>query len=59
MSNREPVIVVSGLPRSGTSLMMKMLEAGGVEVLTDQMRAADDSNPGGYYELEPMPSPKP
>ena len=52
MSDRETVIVVSGLPRSGTSMMMKMLEAGGMEVLTDQMRMADESNPGGYYELE-------
>jgi hypothetical protein len=47
-----PVIVVSGLPRSGTSMAMKMLEAGGVAVLTDGLRAADLSNPKGYYELE-------
>jgi hypothetical protein len=46
------VIVVSGLPRSGTSLMMQMLERGGVEVLTDGVRAADPDNPRGYYELE-------
>jgi len=52
MSNKEIVIVVSGLPRSGTSMMMKMLEAGGVEALTDQTRAPDESNPGGYYELD-------
>ncbi len=46
------VTVVSGLPRSGTSMMMKMLEAGGVDVLTDQVRQADADNPTGYYELE-------
>jgi hypothetical protein len=47
-----PIIVVSGLPRSGTSLMMKMLAAGGVELLTDGLRAADEDNPDGYFELE-------
>jgi hypothetical protein len=46
------VIVVSGLPRSGTSMMMKMLEQGGVPILTDSIRRADDDNPNGYYELE-------
>jgi hypothetical protein len=46
------IIVVSGLPRSGTSLMMQMLDRGGVEVVTDQMRSADTDNPRGYYELE-------
>jgi hypothetical protein len=46
------IIIVSGLPRSGTSLMMQMLENGGVEVVTDQIRAADADNPRGYYELE-------
>jgi hypothetical protein len=46
------VTVVSGLPRSGTSLMMQMLEAGGMPVLTDGVRQADASNPRGYYELE-------
>jgi hypothetical protein len=47
-----PIVVVSGLPRSGTSLAMKMLEAGGVDVVTDGVRVADVSNPNGYYELE-------
>jgi hypothetical protein len=47
-----PVIVVSGLPRSGTSMAMKMLEAGGVPIVTDGIRTADESNPKGYYELE-------
>ena len=49
---RAPVVVVSGLPRSGTSMMMKMLEAGGIPPLTDELRTADDDNPKGYYELE-------
>ena len=44
--------IVSGLPRSGTSLMMSMLAAGGLEVLTDQLRTPDDDNPVGYFELE-------
>jgi hypothetical protein len=48
----KPVIVVSGLPRSGTSMAMQMLEAGGLEILTDGVREADESNPVGYYELE-------
>jgi uncharacterized protein YcaQ len=46
------VIVVSGLPRSGTSMMMQMLDAGGVEVLTDNLRTPDEDNPNGYYEYE-------
>jgi hypothetical protein len=48
----QPIIIVSGLPRSGTSLMMQMLDQGGVEVVTDQQRTADIDNPRGYYELE-------
>ena len=48
----QPVVVVSGLPRSGTSMMMKMLEAGGIPVWLDGVRTADDQNPKGYYELE-------
>jgi LPS sulfotransferase NodH len=48
----QPVIVVSGLPRSGTSMMMKMLEAGGLEVLTDHLRQPNEDNPQGYYEFE-------
>lgn len=46
------VIVVSGLPRSGTSMMMKMLEAGGIPVLVDNLRTPDPDNPQGYYEYE-------
>lgn len=48
----EPVIIVSGLPRSGTSMMMKMLEQGGLEIVTDEIREADEDNPKGYYEFE-------
>ncbi len=47
-----PVILVSGLPRSGTSMMMKILDAGGLEILTDNQRVADEDNPKGYYEFE-------
>ncbi len=46
------ITVVSGLPRSGTSLMMQMLEKGGMEILTDGMRKADENNERGYYEYE-------
>ena len=48
----EFITVVSGLPRSGTSMMMKMLVAGGMDILTDNTRIPDDDNPRGYYELE-------
>ncbi len=48
----QTVIVVSGLPRSGTSMMMKMLAEGGLPVLTDAIRSADEDNPNGYFELE-------
>ena len=50
----EIITVVSGLPRSGTSMMMRMLEAGGIPPLTDNVREADQDNPGGYYEFEPV-----
>ena len=46
------ITIVSGLPRSGTSMMMKILEAGGLEVFTDNLRLPDEDNPKGYYELE-------
>jgi hypothetical protein len=49
-----PVTIVSGLPRSGTSMMMRMLEAGGLPLLMDNLRRADEDNPGGYYEFEPV-----
>jgi len=50
--NRETITIVSGLPRSGTSMMMAMLEAGGMPVLTDNIRTANEDNPKGYYEFE-------
>jgi hypothetical protein len=46
------IVIVSGLPRSGTSLMCQMLENGGIEVVTDSIRTADTDNPRGYFELE-------
>jgi len=49
---RDFVTVVTGLPRSGTSLMMQMLAAGGIPPLTDDHRVADESNPRGYFEYE-------
>ena len=52
----DQIVVVSGLPRSGTSLMMQMLDKGGLDVLIDDKREADDSNPKGYYEYEPVMS---
>ena len=52
----ETVVLVSGLPRSGTSMMMQMLAAGGVEALTDGARDADESNPRGYWEVEKVKS---
>lgn len=48
------IVVVSGLPRSGTSLMMQMLQAGGMEIIKDDLRAADEDNPEGYFEYEPV-----
>ena len=50
----KPIVIVSGLPRSGTSMAMKMLAAGGMPLLTDGVRGADESNPKGYYEFEPV-----
>lgn len=56
MTNYRPpenrIIIVSGLPRSGTSMMMRMLQAGGLEIVTDSGRPADRSNPLGYFEDE-------
>jgi len=50
--DRDYVTVVSGLPRSGTSMLMKMLDGGGIPPLTDEIRTADVDNPKGYYEFE-------
>lgn len=49
---RGEVVVVSGLPRSGTSMLMQMLHAGGMETITDGKRTSDESNPKGYFEDE-------
>ncbi len=49
---RQKIVVVSGLPRSGTSMMMKMLAEGGLSILTDSQREADEDNPNGYFEVE-------
>lgn len=46
--------MVSGLPRSGTSMMMRMITAGGVPAITDGVRTPDDDNPLGYFEFEPV-----
>src|SRR5229473_1246199 len=54
MSIRDYVTVVTGMPRSGTSLMMQMLEAGGITALADDRRPADIHNPQGYFEYEPV-----
>lgn len=48
------VTLVTGLPRCGTSMMMRMLEAGGLPIMTDEVRTADADNPRGYYEFEPV-----
>jgi hypothetical protein len=48
----QPIMIVSGLPRSGTSLMMQMLDRGGIEILTDRLRTPDLDNPRGYCEFE-------
>ncbi|MCP4495277.1 MAG: tetratricopeptide repeat protein, partial [Phycisphaeraceae bacterium] len=52
VSDRKPVVVVSGLPRSGTSMMMQMLANGGVPAFSDGNREADEDNPRGYFEHE-------
>jgi hypothetical protein len=51
---RDYVSIVSGMPRSGTSLAMQMLRAGGMPLLTDERRPADAHNPRGYFEYEPV-----
>ena len=50
----EQITIVSGLPRSGTSMMMQMIDKGGIPALTDHIRTADEDNPKGYYEFEPV-----
>lgn len=52
LASPAPIYVVSGLPRSGTSMLMRMVAAAGIPPLTDQQRQADEDNPLGYFELE-------
>jgi hypothetical protein len=54
MTFQPPILIVSGLPRSGTSLVMQMLQAGGAPLLADDRRPADAENPRGYFEYEPV-----
>ena len=53
-ARRDYVAIVSGLPRSGTSMMMQMLDRGGIPALVDNVRKPDEDNPKGYYEFEPV-----
>lgn len=48
------ITIVSGLPRSGTSMTMQMIDQGGIPALKDEIRVADEDNPKGYYEFEPV-----
>jgi hypothetical protein len=50
--SRDFATIVSGVPRSGTSLAMHMLEVGGIPALTDGKRVPDEHNPHGYFEYE-------
>ncbi|HMD89621.1 MAG TPA: sulfotransferase domain-containing protein [Anaerolineaceae bacterium] len=53
-SHEQEIVVVSGLPRSGTSLMMRILQFAGYELLVDHLRSNDQFNPHGYFEFEPV-----
>ena len=48
------ITIVTGLPRSGTSLMMQIIHKAGIDILSDGIRKSDVSNPEGYYEYEPV-----
>ena len=52
LNKEEFITIVSGLPRSGTSMMMRMLQAGGMDLLTDNIRTPNEDNPMGYFEIE-------
>ncbi len=56
LDSQEFITIVSGLPRSGTSLMMRMLNVGGIPALCDEHRTPDADNPNGYYEFESVKS---
>lgn len=51
-TNSGLVYIVSGLPRAGTSMAMALLQAGGIDLVVDGVRAADEDNLGGYFEYE-------
>jgi|SRR5690554_6217560 len=53
-NDKEAINIVSGLPRSGTSMMMQLLQLGGLEPFTDNIRETDSRNPRGYFEFEPV-----
>ena len=53
-SKRDYIIIVSGLPRSGTSMVMNAIGSGGIDLLIDHVRKPDEDNPTGYYEFEPV-----
>ena len=57
IQKEEPIHIVSGLPRSGTSLIMQLLKAGGITVYTDENRAPDENNPKGYFEFDSLTTP--
>ena len=52
VEKKDEVIVVTGLPRSGTSMIMRMLQSGGLDLMTDGVRRPDPDNPMGYFEYE-------
>lgn len=54
MNDARGILVVTGVPRSGTSMMMRMLEAGGVPLLCDDTRPPDEHNPHGFFEYAPV-----
>jgi hypothetical protein len=56
MTENNNIIIISGLPRSGTSMMMQMLQAGGIDLVFDGVRSADSYNPRGYFEYEKVKS---
>jgi len=56
MSQHKDIIIVSGLPRSGTSMMMQMLGAGGIDLVIDEKRPVDEHNSAGYFEFERVKS---
>ncbi len=53
-TDRDFVTIVAGLPRSGTSMAMRIIDQGGIAALIDEVRQADEDNPKGYYEFEPV-----